>query len=127
MVSGIASRDVFSSLLVLSVIPIIGLLVAGPARAAGPAFVQVVASQPQTAQSTVTAKFALAQSAGDTNVLAIGWGLRRLAAATMRVITNPDTDIAEDEVVTATGTYSASAAQSGDEVMQVVAFKAAGQ
>lgn len=46
---------------------------------------------------------------------------------TNRVITNPDGDIAEDRVVTATGTYSATAAQSGDEVMQVVAFKAAGQ
>ncbi len=46
---------------------------------------------------------------------------------TLRIITNPDSDIIEDKVVTATGTYSATAAQSGDEVMQVAAFKAAGQ
>src|ERR1700678_4480991 len=63
---------------------IIGALVAtdlffisGSARAAGPAgpaFVQVVAAQPQTNQTTVTVTYTKAQSAGDTNVLAIGWG-----------------------------------------------------
>jgi chitodextrinase len=46
---------------------------------------------------------------------------------TQRVITSPDGDIVEDRVVTTSGTYSATATQSGDEVMQLVAFKAAGQ
>ncbi len=43
-------------------------------QAAGPAFVQVVAAQPQTNQTTVTVTYTKAQAAGDTNVLAIGWG-----------------------------------------------------
>ena len=43
-------------------------------QAAGPAFVQVVAAQPQTNQITVTVRYTKAQAAGDTNVLAIGWG-----------------------------------------------------
>src|ERR1700733_5740629 len=43
------------------------------AQAAGPAFVQVVAVQPQTNQTTVTVTYTKAQAAGDTNVLAIGW------------------------------------------------------
>ena len=43
-------------------------------QAAGPAFVQVVAAQPQTNQITVTVTYTKAQAAGDTNVLAIGWG-----------------------------------------------------
>lgn len=44
-----------------------------------------------------------------------------------RMITNPDGDIVEDRVVTAAGTYSATAPQnpSGYWVMQMVAFKAA--
>ncbi len=46
---------------------------------------------------------------------------------TLRIITSPDADIVEDQVVASTGTYAATAAQSSDEVMQVVAFKAAGQ
>jgi fibronectin type 3 domain-containing protein len=44
-----------------------------------------------------------------------------------RVITNPDGDVAEDRVVTATGSYSATASlsSSGPWVMQLVAFRAA--
>jgi chitodextrinase len=46
---------------------------------------------------------------------------------TNRVITSPDADIAEDRIVTAVGSYSASAPMtSGSWVMQMVAFKAAG-
>src|SRR5882724_585821 len=45
-----------------------------------------------------------------------------------RTITSPDGDIAEDETVTATGSYTASAtvAPSGKWIMQMVAFRAAG-
>jgi hypothetical protein len=46
---------------------------------------------------------------------------------TTRIITNPDADIIEDRSVTATGTYSATANQSGTWLMQMVTFKAAGQ
>jgi hypothetical protein len=47
---------------------------------------------------------------------------------TTRVITSPDGDIVEDRVVTATGSYSATAplTSSGIWVMQLVAFRAAG-
>ena len=46
---------------------------------------------------------------------------------TTRVITTPDGDIAEDRIVTAVGSYSASAPMaSGTWIMQMVAFKAAG-
>jgi hypothetical protein len=46
---------------------------------------------------------------------------------TRRVITNPDGDIAEDRVVSATGSYSATApvSPSGQWIMQLVSFKAA--
>jgi hypothetical protein len=45
---------------------------------------------------------------------------------TSRTITSPDGDIAEDKIVTVTGSYSASASlsASGPWVMQMVAFKA---
>jgi chitodextrinase len=46
---------------------------------------------------------------------------------TLRLITDPDADIVEDQVVTAAGSYNATASQSGNEVLQLVAFKAAGQ
>ena len=38
-----------------------------------PTFVQVVAATPQTNQSVVTVKYPSAQTAGDTNIVAIGW------------------------------------------------------
>jgi Fibronectin type III domain len=46
---------------------------------------------------------------------------------TKRLLTNPDSDIAEDEVVTTTGSHSASAPlnSAGSWVMQMVAFRAA--
>jgi hypothetical protein len=46
---------------------------------------------------------------------------------TQRLLTNPDGDIAEDRVVTAAGSYSASAPLGGGGwVMQIVAFRAGG-
>jgi hypothetical protein len=47
---------------------------------------------------------------------------------TQRMITSPDGDIAQDRVVTATGSYSASASldNAGPWIMDVVAFRAAG-
>ena len=48
------------------------------------------------------------------------------AGYTTRVITSPDSDIAEDRVVTSIGTYSATAPTNGGSwVIQMVAFKAA--
>ena len=46
---------------------------------------------------------------------------------TLRVITSPDADIVEDRDVTSIGTYGATASDSGDYVVQLVAFVAAGQ
>ena len=44
---------------------------------------------------------------------------------TQRLLTTPDGDIAEDEMVTATGSYSATAPlSSGQWIMQLVAFRA---
>ena len=50
------------------------------------------------------------------------------AGFTSRVITNPDADILEDQIVAATGTYTATAtlSSSGGWIMQMVAFRAAG-
>jgi Concanavalin A-like lectin/glucanases superfamily/Abnormal spindle-like microcephaly-assoc'd, ASPM-SPD-2-Hydin/Fibronectin type III domain len=50
------------------------------------------------------------------------------ASFTTRVITVPDSDILEDRIVTATGSYSAAAvvSPSGWWIMQMVAFRAAG-
>ena len=45
---------------------------------------------------------------------------------TLRVITNPDSDILEDRSVSANGSYSATAPVSSAWVMQIVAFKVAG-
>jgi len=67
----------FSVLLIIGALVATDLLISGSAQAAGsagPAFVQVVAAQPQTKQTTVTVTYTKAQAAGDTNVLAIGWG-----------------------------------------------------
>jgi hypothetical protein len=49
------------------------------------------------------------------------------ASFAVRIITTPDADIAEDRNVTTVGTYAATAPQSGNWVMQLVGFKAAGQ
>jgi hypothetical protein len=67
-----------------------------------------------------------------TNVLLIGANYvssrttKPGANYTTRVITSPDADILEDRVVTAAGTYSATASlSSGNWVMQIVALRAA--
>jgi chitodextrinase len=81
---------------------------------------------PATATSgnvTTSKPVELLVGAGETSGLFTAPG----SGYTKRVITSLDGDILEDRVVTATGSYTATAAQSGDEVMQVVAFKAAGQ
>jgi hypothetical protein len=56
---------------------------------------------------------------GTTSAAGSGW--------TNRIITDPDTDIAEDRIVTTTGAYRATAAVSSGSpwVMQMVAFKGA--
>lgn len=43
---------------------------------------------------------------------------------TKRILTTPDGDITEDEMVSATGNYSASAPATGNWIMQMVAFRA---
>jgi chitodextrinase len=63
-------------LIIIGALVVTDLFISGSARAAAPAapaFVQVVAAQPQTNQTTVTVTYTKAQAAGDTNVLAIGW------------------------------------------------------
>jgi hypothetical protein len=51
-----------------------------------PAFVQVNSAVPQTPQTTVTVQYASAQSAGDLNVVAVGW-----SDTTAHVLTVTDT------------------------------------
>jgi glucose/arabinose dehydrogenase/chitodextrinase len=71
---------------------------------------------------TTTKPKALLLGAGTTTGgFAVGNGY------TLRVITQPDGDILEDRTVTATGAYNATAPVSGSWVMQVVAFRGAGQ
>jgi hypothetical protein len=74
---------------------------------------------------TTTSANALIFAAGTTSgsFSAAGTGF------TSRIITQPDLDIAEDRLVTATGSYNATASLVGSAawVMQVVAFKAANQ
>ena len=48
-------------------------LLAGAVALAAPAFVQQANAVPQSAQSTVSVTFAAAQTAGDLNVVVIGW------------------------------------------------------
>lgn len=52
------------------------------------------------------------------------WTTGAGASFTARIITSPDSDLAEDRIVTATGSYSATATlSSGAWVMQMVTFK----
>jgi hypothetical protein len=46
---------------------------------------------------------------------------------TARIITGPDCDVVEDRTVTTTGSYSATAPQYGNWVMQMATFKGTGQ
>jgi chitodextrinase len=62
------------------------------------------------------------------NMVLLGQTTGPGASFTNRVITVPDSDILEDRIVTATGSYSATAplSTSGPWIMQMVAFRAAG-
>jgi hypothetical protein len=64
----------------------------------------------------------VAANTAQTTTVAAGSGFRQ------RLLTDPDSDIAEDEQVTTTGSYGASAqlGSAGAWVMQMVAFRAAG-
>lgn len=66
-----------------------------------------------------------------TNVLLVGAGTTTGGFTgagtgyTTRIVTSPDLDIVEDRVAATAGTYAATAAQGGNYVMHVVAFKGA--
>jgi hypothetical protein len=79
----------------------------------------------QASSGTATTNFAreLIVGAGVTSASFTGAG----TGFTVRIITTPDDDIAEDRVVTSAGAYSATAPQTGRWVMQMVTFKGAGQ
>ncbi len=89
-----------------------------------------VAAQGNSASSStgaVTTTSANALLVG-ANLSAVGLTTGPGTSFTSRVITNPDGDILEDRIVTATGSYSAAAplSASGPWIMQMVAFRAAG-
>ena len=71
---------------------------------------------------TTTAANELLFAAGTTTGVFSGAG----TGFTSRIITSPDADIVEDRLVTATGSYNATAVQTGSAawVMQMVTFKA---
>jgi hypothetical protein len=73
----------------------------------------------------------LATSATTSLVVAAGFIQNSFTAPgsgyTQRIITSPNGDIVEDQVVTTAGTYGATATASGNWVFQAVAFRAAGQ
>ena len=77
-----------------------------------------------TATLTTTAATALLVAGNDIQTLTAGPG----PGFTRRLLTAPNGDIAEDRVVTAAGTYNATAPLNGSGawVMQLVAFRAAG-
>jgi hypothetical protein len=79
----------------------------------------------QASSGAATTNFAreLIVGGGTTSGIFTGAG----SGFTARIITKPDCDIAEDRTVTTTGSYSATAPQSGNWVMQMAAFKGAGQ
>jgi hypothetical protein len=84
-----------------------------------------VGSASTASSGTTTTSFAseLLLGAGTTSGGFSGAG----AGFTVRIITSPDADIAEDRTVTSSGAYSAAAPQGGTWVMQLATFKAAGQ
>jgi glucose/arabinose dehydrogenase/PKD repeat protein len=65
--------------------------------------------------------------------LVVGAGITRACFTgagpgfTLRIKTNPDCDIAEDRIVTTTGSYNATAPVTGSWIMQMATFKGAGQ
>ena len=75
-----------------------------------------------------------AQTTTSANELIFGAGMIRThftgagSGFISRIITNPDADIAEDQTVSSTGTYNATApATSANWVMQMATFRASGQ
>ena len=85
------------------------------------------------AQGSSTSSSSGAVATKNANDLLVGANLVQTTTTkagsgyTSRVITSPDADILEDEVVTATGSYSGTATlTSGSWIMQMVAFKASG-
>jgi hypothetical protein len=74
-----------------------------------------------TSQITTTAPHNLLVAAGTTSGDFSAAG----SNYTQRIITQPDGDIVEDEIVSQPGSYSATAPTSGSWVMQLVAFKGA--
>jgi hypothetical protein len=71
--------------------------------------------------TTVPTTLLVAAGSAITNFSAPGAGY------TQRIITPTDANIVEDRIVAATGPYNATATASGNWVMQMAAFKAAGQ
>ncbi|WP_157868763.1 heparin lyase I family protein [Mycolicibacterium chubuense] len=65
-----------------------------------PTFVQVAAATPQTPQTSVAVKYSGAQTAGDTNVVAIGWNN---ATSTIRSVTDSAGNTYRAAVPTARG------------------------
>ena len=90
------------------------------------------AATAQAAGSTTSANSGSATTTS-ANELIFGAGKTagRFTAAgtgfTSRIITSPDGDIAEDKIVTATGSYNATAPVTSSWVMQMAAFRASGQ
>jgi glucose/arabinose dehydrogenase len=81
-------------------------------------------AQPNSGVATTTAPTDLIVGAGTTTGSFTGAG----SGYTTRIITTPDADILEDRLVAGTGSYSATAAQAAASwVMQLVAFRGAGQ
>jgi hypothetical protein len=78
---------------------------------------------PDSGAATTTSSGDLIVGAGTTSTSFTGPG----SGFTSRIITSPDGDIAEDRVVTGSGSFSAAAplSSSGDWVMQMAAFRAA--
>ena len=70
------------------------------AAVATPAFVQVNAATPQTNQSTVSVAYTSAQTAGNTNILAIGWNN---ATSNITSVTDSAGNVYQQVVPTARG------------------------
>jgi hypothetical protein len=84
-------------------------------------YVQGNYATPQSPQTSVTVTFTAAQVADDLNVVAVGWNDR---TATVGTVTDRS-GIAENRMVTATGSYSATAPvfPSNPWIMQLIAFR----
>ena len=81
-------------------------------------------ASPSSGAATTRSATELLVGAGTTTGAFTGPG----SGYTTRIITTPDADILEDRVVTTSGSYTATAAMTNSSwVMQLVAFRAAGQ